>query len=126
MVNLVIITTVVVSVVAITSLGYFLYPWQNPGLDYGSADELLIPKEEMKQLTRSFNADGGAIKYPTSWYYDFYATPFNGKCIERPYVVFLPGSDKNVQDALMLFKTYNQEFKIRGGGHDFECNSVST
>ena len=26
----------------------------------------------------------------------------------------------------MLFKTHNQPFKLQSGGHDFECNSIST
>ena len=125
MVNLTIIGAVLATTVILSSVGYYYWETRLEGdLVYGSEEFLAIPEVEIEILGRSFEQDNGIILYPGNWNYKKYTTPFNGKCKERPYVVFMPGSYENAQDALIAFRTHNQEFTIISGGHDFECVST--
>lgn len=126
MVNLKLIGTIAASAVAVCGLGYYFWATRKqPGLLYGTKEEhLKIPDSVMTEMKKHFKRDGGMIKYPGSWNYAQYSTPFNGKCKDRPCVVFIPGSYENVKEAITIFKTYNQKFTIMGGGHDFEAICV--
>lgn len=55
--------------------------------------------------------------------YKTVSTPWNPKCIQRPYALLQPATYEDARDALMLYKKYNQSFTIMSGGHDFECES---
>ena len=125
MVNLTLIGSIIATTVVLSGLGYYYMNTKQDGdLFYGTQDLLTIPESEMSIMERNFKRDGGFIKHPGNWKYKEYSTPFNGKCRERPYAVFMPGSYENAQEAMIAFKAYNQAFTIMGGGHDFECVSM--
>ena len=55
-----------------------------------------------------------------------FTTPYAMKCLERPYVVFVPNTYDQAKLAFNLIELYKEEFVILSGGHDYECGSIST
>ena len=57
--------------------------------------------------------------------YKDYATPWNRKCLERPYVVFAPATEQDAAAVIREINKVREEFVISSGGHDYECQSAT-
>ena len=74
----------------------------------------------------SFEANGGKVLTATDADYATYTTPWNSLCTDRPYVVFVPATNDDIQKIFIDLRDEDEEFNVMAGGHNWDCEALTT
>ena len=85
-----------------------------------------IDNASIDYLKASFALNGGKVLTQNDFQYESYTTPWNSLCPERPYVVFVPSTYNDIQDAFNLIRDSNEIFNVMSGGHNWDCEALTS
>lgn len=113
----------------LVSAGFYFLPEPSPP---HSPPLQLIPPSEPKlspdiigSLNATLSSHGGKVLTPEHPDFAEFTTPWEPKCLDRPYVVFAAATEEDTAAVLREINKAGERFSIMSGGHDSECQSTT-